>query len=99
MAVQPERTALPGAAVGVGTTGAIEADTGDVRARGYWEQAWRRFRRDRVAVFSGFVIIAIVLAGFVAAPIAARILGHGPNDINGNAVINYAPAGPMTHVL
>jgi peptide/nickel transport system permease protein len=99
MASHQERTALPGAAVGVGTTGAIEADTGDVRARGYWEQAWRRFRRDRVAVFSGFVIIAIVLAGFVAAPIASRILGHGPNDINPNAVINYAPAGPMTHVL
>jgi peptide/nickel transport system permease protein len=98
MAVQPERTALPGAAVGVGTTGAIEADAGDVRARGYWEQAWRRFRRDRIAVLSGIVIILIVLVAFIGAPIAVHVLGHGPNDINENAIINYQPAGPWTHV-
>jgi peptide/nickel transport system permease protein len=99
MASHQERTALPGAAAGVGTTGVIEGDaSGDVRARGYWEQAWRRFRRDRVAVFSGFCIIGIVLVGFVGAPLAAHVLGHGPNDIDPNAVINYAPAGPWSHV-
>jgi peptide/nickel transport system permease protein len=98
MASHQERTALPGAAVGVGTTGAIEADAGDVRARGYWEQAWRRFRRDRIAVLSGIVIILIVLVAFIGAPIAVHVLGHGPNDINENAIINYQPAGPWSHV-
>ena len=67
--------------------------TGDIRARGYWEQAWRRFRRDRIALLSGVVIILIVLTAFIGAPLAAHILGHGPNDINSNAVINFAPAG------
>jgi peptide/nickel transport system permease protein len=98
MASHQERTALPGAAVGVGTTGAIEADAGDVRARGYWEQAWRRFRRDRIAVLSGVVIILIVLVAFIGAPIAVHVLGHGPNDINPNAIVNYQPAGPWSHV-
>jgi peptide/nickel transport system permease protein len=98
MASHQERTALPGAAVGVGTSGAIEGDAGDVRARGYWEQAWRRFKRDRVAVFSGFVIVTIAVVAFIGAPLATHLLGHGPNDIDPNAVINYAPAGPWSHV-
>jgi peptide/nickel transport system permease protein len=99
MASHQERSTLvPGAAVGVGVSGEIEPDAGDVRARGYWEQAWRRFKRDRIAVFSGFVIIGIVLVAFIGAPIAVHILGHGPNDIDPNAVINYGPAGPFSHV-
>ena len=28
-----------------------------VRARGYWEQVWIRFKKDKVAIASGFVII------------------------------------------
>src|SRR5215210_5128867 len=28
-----------------------------VRARGYWEQVWLRFRKDKVAIASGFVIL------------------------------------------
>ena len=89
-------TLVPGAAaVGSGVSGEIGADPDEqVRARGYWEQAWRRFRRDRIALASGIVIILIVLVAFIGAPLAADILGHGPNDINSNAVINFAPAGP-----
>jgi peptide/nickel transport system permease protein len=99
MATKQERsTLLPGAAAGVGMAGGIEGESGDIRARGYWEQAWRRFRRDRIALFSGVVIILIVLTAFVGAPIVVHILGHGPNDIDTNAVINFAPAPPFTHV-
>jgi peptide/nickel transport system permease protein len=69
-----------------------------VQARGQWEQAWRRFKRDRVALGSGVFIILVVLVAFIGAPIATHILGHGPNSINTNAVVNYAPVGPMTTV-
>jgi peptide/nickel transport system permease protein len=99
MATNQERTTLvPGVAAGVGLGGGIEGESGDIRARGYWEQAWRRFRRDRIAVISGVMIILIVLVAFIGAPIASHVLGHGPNDINSNAVINYSPAGPFQHV-
>jgi peptide/nickel transport system permease protein len=99
MASNQERsTLLPGVAAGVGLGGGLESDPDDIRARGYWEQAWRRFRRDRIAVFSGIVIIAIVLTASIGAPIADHILGHGPNDIDTNAVINFAPAPPWSHV-
>jgi peptide/nickel transport system permease protein len=99
MASHQERSTLvPGASVSVGVSGEMEADSGDIRARGYWEQAWRRFRRDRIAVLSGVVIILIVLVAFIGAPVATHVLGHGPNDINANAVINYAPAGPFQTV-
>jgi peptide/nickel transport system permease protein len=99
MATHQERSnLLPGASVVVGVGGELDPQDGDVRARGYWEQAWRRLRRDRVAVASGIVIIVIVLVAFIGAPIAVHMLGHGPNDINGNAVINFAPAGPFSTV-
>jgi peptide/nickel transport system permease protein len=99
MATHQERSSMvPGASVSAGVGTEIGGETGDVRARGYWEQVWRRFRRDRIAVLSGVVIILIVLVAFIGAPLAAHILGHGPNDINSNAVINFAPAGPMSHV-
>ena len=54
-----------------------------VRARGYWEHVWRRFRRDKVAIASGIFIILLVLVAFVGAPIAQHFIGHGPNDIFG----------------
>ena len=60
-----------------GELGELEA----VRARGYWEQVWRRFRRDKVAIASGFFIILLILTAFVGAPLARSFSGHGPNDI------------------
>ena len=64
-----------------GELGALE----DVRARGYWELVWRRFRRDKVAIGSGLFIILLILVAFVGAPIAQNLVGHGPNDIFGPA--------------
>ena len=72
-----------------------------VRARGYWEQVWIRFKKDKVAIASGFVIILLVLAAFPGAPLAEKWLGHGPNDIFPSPGVgvdmNLVPVGPNTH--
>jgi len=72
-----------------------------VRARGYWEQVWIRFSRDRVAVLSGFFVIFLVFVAAFGGPIAATILGHGPNDIFFSGVDSdtLLPVGPMTRIL
>ena len=69
----------------------------EVKARGYWEQVWRRFRHDRLAIASGIFIILLFVVAFAGAPVAARLLGHGPNDIYPTAGVNQetlVPAGP-----
>src|ERR1041385_8378010 len=53
----------------------------EIRARGYWELVWRRFRRDKVAIISGFFIIILIAVAFAGAPIAQHYIGHGPSDI------------------
>src|SRR5438477_6703693 len=79
-----EREVLSSAG-GLATTVAVEAhgELGEaveaIRARGYWENVWRRFRRDRVAIASGIFIVFLILTAFAGAPIAAHFLGHGPN--------------------
>jgi peptide/nickel transport system permease protein len=91
---------------GAGLAAAIAIETGTelgelepVRARGYWEQVWRRFRRDKVAIGGGLFIIFLFLTAFVGAPVAARLLGHGPNDITqgGLGATSFLPVGPWTH--
>ena len=74
----------------------------DVRARGYWELVWIRFRRDKVAIAAGISIIVLILIGFVGAPIAEHYVGHGPNDIFASSpevveVPSLLPAGVWTH--
>ncbi len=64
-------------------------------ARGYWEQAWRRFKRDRVAMFGAFTIIFLVLVAFIGLPIAEHLLGRSQYDINVNAQ-GYEPLGPFS---
>jgi ABC-type dipeptide/oligopeptide/nickel transport system permease subunit len=79
--------------------GGYEAeDATGVAARSPWEQAWRRLKRDRLAIVSGVVIIIMFLLAFVGAPIAERIVGHGPNDIISGGVENYQPVGPWSRV-
>jgi peptide/nickel transport system permease protein len=76
------------------------AELEEIKARGYWEQVWRRFRRDKFAIASGIFIILLFLTAFVGAPIASALLGHGPNDININALdpVTLKPAGPFSWV-
>jgi len=71
-----------------------------VKARGYWELVWIRFRRDRLALVSVGFIILLLLGAFIGAPIAAHLIGHGPDDIFANGVNpqTLTPVGPMTHI-
>jgi ABC-type dipeptide/oligopeptide/nickel transport system permease subunit len=96
---------LEPAAVGAGGGSiAIEAPALDggvtqVKARGYWEQVWIRFRRDRVAVASIFFIVLLVLVAFPGAYIAEKLLGHGPNTLFFDGVDDrLIPVGPWSYV-
>jgi ABC-type dipeptide/oligopeptide/nickel transport system permease subunit len=83
-------------------TGSELAELGEIeiRARGYWEQVWRRFKRDKVAIAGGFFIVFLFFAAFAGAPIAQHFLGHGPNDlfIASGGVVDFLPVGPWHHV-
>jgi peptide/nickel transport system permease protein len=89
------------ATVAIETHGEIgEFDGVQIKARGYWEQVWRRFRRDRVAIVGGVFIVFLVFAAFAGGPIAAHVLGHGPDDIfpGGIDQTTLLPVGPLTQV-
>jgi peptide/nickel transport system permease protein len=90
---------------GAGLAGAIAIESGtelgelEVKARGYWEQVWRRFKQDKIAVLGGITIIFLILAAFIGAPIAKALLGHGPDDLFYTALdANGQPIGPWSHV-
>jgi peptide/nickel transport system permease protein len=90
-----------GAAIGV-ESGPELGEAEEVRARGYWELVWRRFKRDKIAIASGIFIIFLILVAFGGAPIAKHFIGHGPDDIfTGTAAVelpSLLPANPWTHV-
>ena len=78
---------------------AVLGDAGAVKARGYWEQVWIRLRRDRFALGGGVAIALLLFAAFAGAPIAAALLGHGPNDLFYTAMNSRgAPLGPWSTV-
>ena len=71
-----------------------------VEARGYWEQVWLRLRKDKVALASAAFIVFLFLASFFGAPIAERLVGHGPNDLFFDGVDeHFTPKGPFSHAL
>jgi peptide/nickel transport system permease protein len=95
---QSEKEVLSG---GAGLAAAVALESGvelgelEIKARGYWEQVWRRFKRDKIAIAGGVTIIILILAGFIGAPIAKHFLHHGPNDQFYNALTPLlAPIGP-----
>ncbi len=61
-----------------------------IQGRGPWRLAWERLRKDRVAMVSLGVILAIVAAA-VFAPVIADLTGHGVNDQYRDA--GLTPAG------
>jgi ABC-type dipeptide/oligopeptide/nickel transport system permease subunit len=70
-----------------------------IRARGYWEQVWLRFRRDRLALASIGFILFVFLASFPGAWLAQKLLGHGPNDLFPDGVDEgVIPVGPLSTV-
>jgi peptide/nickel transport system permease protein len=77
----------------------LEAEQAEIKARGYWEQVWRRFKRDRIAIASIFFIVLLVLACYPGAMLAERLLGHGPNDLFYDGVDEgIVPVGPLSTV-
>ncbi|NUR78159.1 MAG: ABC transporter permease [Thermoleophilia bacterium] len=99
---QTEKEILGG---GAGLAGAVAIETGtelgelEIKARGYWEQVWRRFKRDKAAMVGGITIIFLFLLAFIGAPIASAILGHGPNDLFYTALTPQGqPIGPFSTV-
>ncbi len=88
---------------GLAASIALEADAelgpDAVVARGYWDQVWRRFKRDRIAIASIFFLILLVLVVYPGAWIAENLIGHGPNDIFTDGIDEgFLPVGPMTRV-
>jgi peptide/nickel transport system permease protein len=78
-----------------------EFDAVRVRARGYWEQVWLRFRRDRVAIAGGVFIVLLIFCAFAGGPISAHYLGHGPNDqffAGGVDQKTLLPVGPFSWI-
>jgi peptide/nickel transport system permease protein len=98
-----DRPELVSSGAGLAAAVAVEAHgelglEGAVRARGYWENVWMRFRRDKFAIGGGIYIVFVILVGFIGAPIAALLLGHGPNQITQNGVDpnTVLPVGPLS---
>jgi peptide/nickel transport system permease protein len=72
----------------------------EIKARGYWETVWKRFKRDRVAIASIFFLVFLVLLCYPGAWIAERIVGHGPNEIFVDGIDDGAlPVGPGSKVI
>ena len=84
------------------TGGAVaEGETVSVRARGYWEGVWLRLRRDKLALIGAAFIVFLFIAAFGGAPLAAHLLGHGPNDqffTGGGVTQDLLPAKAWTHI-
>jgi peptide/nickel transport system permease protein len=79
----------------------VPAEAEAVKARGYWELVWIRFRRDKLAVGSLAFVFFLFFAAFAGAPIAAHFLGHGPDAIFPETGVNpttFTPVGPWTHI-
>ncbi|MET0562733.1 MAG: ABC transporter permease [Gaiellaceae bacterium] len=79
--------------------GVIDETSGEVRARGYWEQVWRRFRRDRVALASIVFLVFVVLICYPGATIAEKLIGHSPDDPFPDGIDDgLIPVGPWHEV-
>jgi peptide/nickel transport system permease protein len=59
----------------------------EIAGRSLTEIAWGRLRRDKVAMVS-VVVLVVVLAIAILAPVITRIVGVTPDDFNGKAIDN-----------
>jgi peptide/nickel transport system permease protein len=78
-----------------------DAGGSSVSARGYWESVWLRLKRDKLALAGGVFIVLLFVIAFAGAPLASKLLGHGPNEpflVSGGLDENQLPAGPWTTV-
>jgi peptide/nickel transport system permease protein len=67
-------------------------------ARGSFEDFWRRFRRDYVALVALSFIVLVVLAAVAGAPLAAHLTGHPPDrQFDNGLTIDGIPLPPLSH--
>ena len=69
--------------------------TSQIIGRSPWQIFWSRFRKDKAAFFGlGFIILLILAA--LAAPLIAKLVGHGPNELFNKTQLNIfgLPNGP-----
>ena len=52
-----------------------------IRGRSLGEIAWRRLRRDKVAMTGGIVVVVLIVLA-VLAPVISGLLGLSPTDFN-----------------
>jgi peptide/nickel transport system permease protein len=66
-----------------------------IEGRSQWQLTWRRLRRDKMAIASGLVVLVMVALA-VAAPLFASLTGHGPTQTFPDTGIssNGIPTGP-----
>lgn len=69
-----------------------------VAPRGAFEDFWRRFRRDAVAMTAAGFIVVVILSAVVGAPLVAWLTGHPPDRqyVNG-LTIDGIPLPPFSH--
>jgi peptide/nickel transport system permease protein len=66
------------------------------RARSSWDLFRARFMQDKAALFGAVVIVVLVLLA-LAAPLFAKLTGHGPNELFGDQMLTPdlgLPKGP-----
>ncbi|MBA3348084.1 MAG: ABC transporter permease [Actinobacteria bacterium] len=104
MATPTKQPAVHPVGAGLGSDMALSADAildgpDSIVARGYWEQIWRRFKRDRIAIASIVFLVLLLLIVYPGAWLAERLVGHTPNDIFTDGIDDgFLPVGPMSRV-
>jgi peptide/nickel transport system permease protein len=84
----PERALLEEAAPSAETPQSIIG-------RSPWQIFWRHFREDRFAL-AGIVVIFLITLMAIFAPVIAAWVGHGPNELNLDALDSYGlPSAPV----
>jgi ABC-type dipeptide/oligopeptide/nickel transport system permease subunit len=64
-----------------------------------WRRGFGRFRRNRVSA-GGALLVAVLAAMALGAPLIAKLVGHTPNELFGNQVDSFGlPLGPSRHFL
>src|SRR5260370_35299322 len=73
-------------------------DITNVQGRSQWQLTWRRLRQDKVAMAS-LVVILIIVALALAAPLFVSIVHHPPNVASPTTAQDAAgnPVGPGTN--
>jgi ABC-type dipeptide/oligopeptide/nickel transport system permease subunit len=77
---------------------ALDAGAAKIQGRSQWQLTWRRLRQDKVAIAS-LIVILVIIALAIAAPLFVSITHHPPNVAYPNTGEDVAgnPVGPGTN--